>query len=112
MAHISHPREIGNPEAIEAVRRIRSTGALIRSQSPVVRHVNDDSEVWEEMWQKQVQLGVIPYYMFLECDTGPKHYFEVPLAEALDIYNGAYRQMSRLGRTVRGPSMSSARRAR
>ncbi len=106
MAHMSHPREIGNPEVIEAIRRIRSTGALIRSQSPVVRHVNDDSEVWEEMWQKQVQLGVIPYYMFLERDTGPKHYFEVSLAEALDIYNGAYRQMSGLGRTVRGPSMS------
>jgi len=106
MAHMSHPREIDNPEAVEAVRRIRSTGAVIRSQSPVVRHVNDDSEVWEEMWQKQVQLGVIPYYMFLERDTGPKHYFEVPLAEALDIYNGAYRQMSGLGRTVRGPSMS------
>ncbi|MBN1929680.1 MAG: 4Fe-4S cluster-binding domain-containing protein [Chlorobiaceae bacterium] len=106
MAHMSHPREIGNSEAVEAIRRIRSTGAVIRSQSPVVRHVNDDAGVWEEMWQKQVQLGVIPYYMFLERDTGPKHYFEVPLAEALDIYNDAYRHMSGLGRTVRGPSMS------
>lgn len=106
MAHISHPREIATPEATEAIRRIRSTGAVIRSQSPLVRHVNDDAGVWREMWQKQLQLGIIPYYMFVERDTGPKRYFEVPLSEALDIYNGAYQRMSGLGRTVRGPSMS------
>jgi len=106
MAHISHPREIDSPEAISAIRRINSTGAVIRSQSPVSRHINADAATWEEMWQKQLLLGIIPYYMFLERDTGPKRYFEVPLHEALDIYNTAYRKMSGLGRTVRGPSMS------
>ena len=34
-------------------------------------------------------------------------YFEVPLARALQIYNDAHRQVSGLGRTVRGPSMSA-----
>lgn len=106
MAHISHPREIDTPEARQAVERIRSTGAVIRSQSPVVRHVNNDSDTWQSMWQKQIQLGIVPYYMFLERDTGPKQYFEVPLVEALDIFNSAYGSMSGLGRTVRGPSMS------
>ncbi|TCD46815.1 lysine 2,3-aminomutase [Chlorobium sp. N1] len=106
MAHISHPRELENPLAETAVRRIRSTGAVIRSQSPVVRHINDDAGTWEAMWQKQLQLGIIPYYMFLERDTGPKEYFAVPLVEALGIFNRAYRRMSGLGRTVRGPSMS------
>jgi len=106
MAHISHPQEIDTPEAIEAIHRINSTGAVIRSQSPIARHINADALTWEEMWQKQLRLGIIPYYMFLERDTGPKKYFEVPLHEALAIYNGAYRKMSGLGRTVRGPSMS------
>ncbi len=108
MAHISHPREIETPAAIEAVRRIRSTGAVIRSQSPIVRHVNDDARTWETMWQKQLMQGIIPYYMFLERDTGAKHYFEIPLSEAVEIFNNAYRKMSGLGRTVRGPSMSCA----
>jgi hypothetical protein len=45
--------------------------------------------------------------MFVERDTGAKHYFAVPLARALDIFNGAYRQTSGLERTVRGPSMSA-----
>ena len=58
------------------------------------------------MWQKQLQLGIIPYYMFLERDTGAKHYFQIPLAQALETFNEAYHRMSGLGRTVRGPSMS------
>ena len=106
MAHNSHPRELETSEVIKAISRIRSTGAVIRSQSPIVQHVNDNAQTWASMWQKQLQLGIIPYYMFLERDTGPKHYFEIPLAQAVAIFNDAYQRMSGLGRTVRGPSMS------
>ncbi|NIP76191.1 MAG: lysine 2,3-aminomutase, partial [Xanthomonadales bacterium] len=45
--------------------------------------------------------------MFVERDTGARDYFEVPLARALQIFRGAYRQVSGLARTVRGPSMSA-----
>ena len=34
-------------------------------------------------------------------------YFEVGLARALEVFNDAYRQVSGLARTVRGPSMSA-----
>jgi KamA family protein len=107
MAHVSHPRELETDVAREAIRRVRGTGALIRTQSPVVRGVNDDSDTWGELWRTQVQLGMVPYYMFVARDTGPQHYFKIPLAEALEIYNGAYRQVSGLGRTARGPVMSA-----
>jgi len=107
MAHYSHPRELETPAAQEAVRRVLATGAVIRCQAPVVRHVNDNAHAWSTMWRTQVALGMIPYYMFVERDTGPKNYFEVPLARALDIFNEAYTQLSGLGRTVRGPSMSA-----
>jgi hypothetical protein len=63
--------------------------------------------VWADMWRAQVQLGAVPYYMFVERDTGPKNYFEVPLGRAFDIFTTAYRRVSGLGRTVRGPSMSA-----
>ena len=36
------------------------------------------SEIWAEMWEKQVHLGLIPYYMFVERNTGAKEYFEIP----------------------------------
>lgn len=107
MAHISHPREIATPVAREALRRIRSAGAVVRTQSPVVRGVNDDADTWGDLWRTQAHLGLVPYYMFMARDTGAQHYFQVPLAEALAIFNGAYRQVSGLGRTVRGPIMSA-----
>ena len=76
-------------------------------QAPLVRHVNDAPEIWSGLWERGVQLGISPYYMFVERDTGARNYFEVPLARALDIFGSAYNRVSGLGRTVRGPVMSA-----
>lgn len=106
MSHWNHWRELEPDAAVDAVRRVRATGAQIRTQSPIIRHVNDDAAVWSRLWQKQVQLGCIPYYMFIERDTGAKRYFSLPLVRAWQIYQGAIQRVSGLARTVRGPSMS------
>lgn len=108
MAHYSHPRELSTRTAELAVRRLTTSGAVVRCQAPLIQHVNDNSEVWAEMWRRQVQVGAVPYYLFVERDTGPKRYFEVPLSRALKIYNRAYRQVAGTARTVRGPSMSAS----
>ena len=102
MAHWTHPRELEPEMARRAVARVRATGAQIRMQAPLVRHVNDDAEAWASMWRTGVKMGMIPYYMFVERNTGPKNYFEVPLARAHRIFADAYRQVSGLARTVRG----------
>jgi KamA family protein len=107
MAHASHPVELQPAVAREAVRRIQDTGAVIRCQAPLVKHVNDDPQVWSDLWREEVRLGMIPYYMFVERDTGAREYFHLPLARALDIYREAVRRTSGLARTVRGPSMSA-----
>jgi len=107
MAHFNHPVELSTPVVREAVKRIRSTGAQIRTQSPLVRHINDSADVWARMWRMQVNMGMIPYYMFIERDTGAKEHFELPLAETWEIFREAYNQVSGLCRTVRGPSMSA-----
>lgn len=107
MSHFNHWAELQTPMVEEAIRRLRSAGVNIRTQSPVVRHINDSADVWETMWRRQVALGLVPYYMFVERDTGPKGYFEVPLVRALGIYQTAIRKLSGLARTARGPSMSA-----
>jgi len=107
MVHYSHPRELETPIAQEAIRRIQSAGATVRCQAPLIRHVNDAADTWVELWTRQVRLGAVPYYMFVERDTGPKRNFEVPLARALDIFRQAYARVSGLGRTARGPAMSA-----
>ncbi|MBT8377719.1 MAG: lysine 2,3-aminomutase [Ignavibacteria bacterium] len=107
MGHYNHWKELQTEIAQEAVKRIRSTGAQIRTQSPLVKHVNDDPEVWSRMWRMQIKLGCIPYYFFIERNTGAEKYFSIPLNRALDIFTEAYRSVSGLSRTVRGPSMSA-----
>ncbi|MFW6090828.1 MAG: KamA family radical SAM protein [Actinomycetota bacterium] len=107
MAHFSHPREMMPDLVVEATRRIRETGAVTRTQAPLIRSINDDPDVWATMWRSQVRAGMVPYYMFVERDTGPQDYFSVPLARAYEIYRAAYQQVSGLARTVRGPSMSA-----
>lgn len=107
MAHFSHPVELDTPAAREAIRRVRATGAEIRMQAPVVAHVNDRAEDWRDMCRTGVELGMVPYYMFVERDTGARNYFEIPLQKAFEVYSGALRQLSGLGRTLRGPVMSA-----
>lgn len=106
MAHFNHPVELKGTVVKEAIREILSTGAVIRTQSPLLRHINDSPQVWSEMWRKQVELGCIPYYMFIARNTGAQHYFSVPLEKAWQIFRQAYQAVSGICRTVRGPVMS------
>ena len=107
MAHVNHWQELDTPIAREAIRRIQATGAIIRTQAPLLDHINNDPDVWAKMWRTQVRLGLVPYYMFVERDTGAKRYFDVPLARAYEVYREAIQQVSGLARTARGPSMSA-----
>lgn len=107
MAHFSHPRELDTIAARRAIARVRGTGAVIRAQAPLVAHVNDDAASWAGLWQGLVEVGILPYYMFVERNTGAHRYFEVPLARAFEIYWAAMRKVSGLARTSRGPVMST-----
>ncbi len=107
MAHFSHPRELETNAAKEAIARILKTGAQIRTQSPLLSHINDSADVWADMWNRQVALGCIPYYMFVARNTGAHQYFSVPLVKAHSIYKEAMKKVSGIARTARGPIMSS-----
>ena len=106
MAHFNHPIELEGDAVTNAIKRILETGTVIRTQSPVLRHINDDPNIWANMWKKQVELGCIPYYMFLARNTGAQHYFSIPLINAWNLFREAYQSVSGICRTVRGPSMS------
>ncbi|MBE0661383.1 MAG: 4Fe-4S cluster-binding domain-containing protein [Bacteroidales bacterium] len=109
MAHFNHPNELETAVIQEAIHNGRQTGAEIRTQAPVLNHINNDSDAWARMWKKQVQLGMIPYYMFIERETGPYEYFSVPLAEVYRMYQHAIRETGSFSKTVTGPVMSAAK---
>ena len=107
MGHFNHLAELKTGAVKLAIKNVRETGAQIRTQSPLLTNINDDADMWAQMWQKQVELGCIPYYMFVVRDTGAQHYFGIPLVKAHQIFQHAIQKVSGLGRTVRGPSMSA-----
>lgn len=107
MGHYNHAVELRQDVAQQAVKRIVGTGATLRMQGPLIRHINEDPASWAELWRTGVRLGAIPYYMFVERDTGPREYFQLPLARAHEVFQQAYQMVSGLARTVRGPSMSA-----
>jgi KamA family protein len=108
MAHFNHPVELSTKAVKQAIRLIRSTGVEIRTQSPILKHINDSARAWAKMWRQQVALGCSPYYMFMARDTGAKQYFDVSLENAYNIFREAYSKVSGLARTARGPVMSAA----
>lgn len=106
MAHLGHPDELKSQEVRKAIGRLLSAGVQIRSQSPLLRHINDSSDTWVRNWKEQVKLGIVPYYMFVARDTGAQDFFAVSLNRAWQIFRNAYSQVSGIHRTVKGPSMS------
>ena len=107
MAHFNHVSELKTAAVALATKAICETGAIIRTQSPLLKHLNDDADMWAEMWRKQVDMGMIPYYMFMARETGAQEYFGLTLEEAWKIFRDAYSQVSGICRTVRGPVMSA-----
>lgn len=108
MAHITHDRELSTDAARQAVSALRSAGAVVRAQAPIVAHINDTAQDWSRMWTSMVGLGIQPYYTFVDRDTGAHTYFRVPLERALAVHTGAQRVVSGLARTARGPVMSAS----
>jgi L-lysine 2,3-aminomutase len=86
MAHFNHPRELEPEPARLAIERLQDARAQLRTQSPLLRHINEAPEVWSRLWREQVRLGMVPYYMFVARDTGAQHYFELPLVRACDTH--------------------------
>jgi L-lysine 2,3-aminomutase len=105
VAAFYHPRELEPAPVTEAVGRIHATGAVIRTQAPLIGSVNDAAHIWAAMWRTQVRMGMVPYAMLLERPTAQGSRLTVPLAQAHEIFTHAYAGVAGLGRTVRGPAM-------
>lgn len=104
MAHITHVNELQTEEVQLAIKRIQATGAVIRCQAPIVKDINDSAQDWIDLWDKEVQLGMIPYHMFVEADTDPNGCYQIPLAEAVNVFQTARKEATSIARAVRGPT--------
>lgn len=107
MAHFSHPRELTTIAVQKAIDRIHQTNTIIRSQSPIVGHINDASHIWQEMLRIQISLGIIPYYAFLESSHALSDFYKITIAKALQLMQDVYKNLSGLVKTVSGPVITN-----
>jgi L-lysine 2,3-aminomutase len=103
MVHLTHPTELSTPTVEAAVARLRSTGAVVRGQGPLVKGINDTSEILAALWRREVQLGIVPYYLFLESQRGHLPVYKLSPAAALSVFKGADASVGGLAKTIRGP---------
>jgi EF-P beta-lysylation protein EpmB len=82
--HVNHAAELD--EVVRpAVRRLRATGAVLLSQSVLLRGVNDSADALATLSEALGALGVVPYYLHLLDRVRGAGHFEVPEAEGVAL---------------------------
>ncbi len=92
----NHPREL-SPEAIFAIEKFQLRGLPVINQAVLLRGVNDNVEILEELSNALVRIGVKPYYLFQgDLAEGTGH-FRLPLEEGLRLTEELRTRVSGLG---------------
>ncbi|KFI32001.1 lysine 2,3-aminomutase [Haematobacter massiliensis] len=84
VVHTNHPAEM-TAEAAGALSRLAGAGIILRSQSVLLRGVNDDADTLEALFRGLVRNRVQPYYLH-HCDLarGTGH-FRTTIAEGQSL---------------------------
>lgn len=82
--HVSHPAEL-DADVLQSMAALRKRGVTVISQSVLLKGVNDQEKVLEELFRKLVDQGIMPYYLHqLDRVQGAAH-FEVPITRGLEL---------------------------
>ncbi len=100
ITHFLHPREL-TPEALEALDVLSSAGARLSNQAPLIRGVNDDPDVLEELFRSLAAAGAPPYYVFQCRPTRGNAIYAVPIEDGIRIFYTAQGRCTGLASRVR-----------
>ncbi len=82
--HINHPMEI-SPEMTKACRELLLSGALLGSQSVLLRGINDSAHVLRYLFQGLLAIGVRPYYLFHAKNIAGTTHFRTSVAKGVNL---------------------------
>ncbi len=120
MNHFSTPRELLNPATIAAVRRLQAHHAVLRSQSPMMKHISlfpdEDGGIdiersarnWIDLANILGMLNIGFHSIYCARPTGEHHYFTAPLAEIHKVFDKIYRSLPSINRPSRHISMTTS----
>jgi lysine 2,3-aminomutase len=84
VVHANHPRELTD-EFRRGIRLLLGAGVTALNQSVLLRGINDDPDVLEQLFRGLVRCGVKPYYLFQgDLASGTAH-FRVPLERGMEL---------------------------
>lgn len=82
--HVNHPLEL-DADVLQAMEDLRRRGVTVLSQTVLLKDVNDQERVLEELFRKLVNHNILPYYLHqLDRVQGASH-FEVPIERGFDL---------------------------
>jgi lysine 2,3-aminomutase len=93
--HTNHPKEITRQFA-EVVGMLREAGAVLISQTVLLRGVNDCPHILSGLFEGLVRLGIKPYYLFQLDDAQGAQHFKVRLSAGMAIMKELRRSLSGL----------------
>ncbi|GMV45732.1 MAG: hypothetical protein AMXMBFR66_11300 [Pseudomonadota bacterium] len=120
MAHFSTPKELLNIGTLAAIRRLQAHGVVVRSQSPIMKHISlfadaagrvdveRSAQNWIDLALVFANLKIGFHSMYCARPTGEHHYFAAPLADVETVFNKVYRSLSSINRPSRHISMTSS----
>jgi KamA family protein len=100
MANFNHPRELTDV-AIKGMKLLRESGTITVNQTPLIRGVNDDSNVLAELFNNLSYVGIPPYYLFICRPTLGNKTYSVPIEESFEIFEQARMKCSGLAKRAR-----------
>ncbi len=82
--HVNHPNELDSGVS-RSIEELMDSGCILLSQTVLLRQVNDSLPVLAELFERLIDLGVMPYYLHqLDRVAGAAH-FEVSPEEGCDL---------------------------
>lgn len=95
MTHFNHPSEV-TLESTEACRKFVKAGIPVLNQTVLLRGVNDDAVILEELFRKLVMIQVKPHYLFhVDPVKGVRH-FATGIEKGLEILREFRHRLSSL----------------
>ncbi len=100
VAQFDHANEI-TPQARKAINKLMEAGCVMLTQMPLLRGINDSPQALSDLWNKAINAGLTPYYLF-QCrpTTGNKPY-AVPIEEGYRIFEQAKMNCSGLAKRIK-----------
>lgn len=98
--HINHPAEL-SPEVRENIKKLKESGALLFSQSVLLKEVNDSVEVLYSLFTSLAKIGVRPYYLHYNDPVYWAQSFTVPFPKAIKIWRELRKRLSGIAGTAK-----------